>query len=76
MRTMKTCADLEPLVTPYVDGEVGREESTLVEAHLALCPPCRARAAAERAARKIVRTHAGPAGRASAPRHSAHAAAA
>ena len=59
MRTMKTCADVEPLVTPYVDGEVGREESTLVEAHLALCPPCRARAAAERAARKIVRTHAG-----------------
>ena len=56
---MKTCADLEPLVTPYVDGEVGREGSTVVEAHLALCPPCRARAAAERAARKIVRTHAG-----------------
>ena len=59
MRTMKTCADLEPLVTPYVDGEVGPEESTVVEAHLALCPPCRARAAAERAARKLVRTHAG-----------------
>ena len=59
MRTMKTCADLEPLVTPYVDGEVGHEESTVVEAHLALCRPCRARAAAERAARKIVRAHAG-----------------
>ena len=59
MRTMKTCADLEPLVTPYVDGEVGRGESTVVETHLALCPPCRARAAAERAARKIVRAHAG-----------------
>ncbi len=56
---MKTCADLEPLVTPYVDGEVGREERTVVEAHLAVCPPCRARAAAERAARKIVRAHAG-----------------
>ncbi len=59
MRTMKTCADLEPLVTPYVDGEVGREESSVVEAHLARCPPCRARADAERAARKIVRAHAG-----------------
>ena len=59
MRTMKTCADLEPLVTPYVDEELVREERTAVEAHLALCPPCRARAAAERAARKIVRAHAG-----------------
>ena len=56
---MKTCPDIEPLVTPYVDGEAGREGCAAVEAHLAVCPPCRARAAAEKAARQIVRARAG-----------------
>ena len=52
---MKTCADIESLVTPYVDGEADREGRAAVEAHLAVCSPCRARAAAEKAARQIVR---------------------
>ena len=56
---MKTCADIEPLVTPYVDGEADREGRAAVEAHLAVCSPCRARAAAEKAARRIVRVRAG-----------------
>ena len=55
---MKTCADIESLVTPYVDGEADREGRVAVEAHLAVCSPCRARAAAEKTARQIVRARA------------------
>ena len=56
---MKTCSEIEPLVTPYVDGEADREDRAAVAAHLAVCLSCRARAAAEKAARKIVRAHKG-----------------
>ncbi|TDI22536.1 MAG: hypothetical protein E2P06_12470 [Acidobacteria bacterium] len=55
---MKNCADIDRLMTPYVDGEVAAADRQAVEAHLADCPPCRARAEAERAARRIVRSRA------------------
>ena len=53
---MPSCREVEPLVTPYVDGEVSPDERAVVDAHLAGCPPCRQRTAAERSARETVRT--------------------
>jgi anti-sigma factor RsiW len=43
-------------VTPYVDGELNAAEALVVGAHASVCPPCRARIAAERAVRDLVRT--------------------
>lgn len=53
---MPSCREFDALVTPYVDGEATAAERAVVEAHLAACPPCRHRAAAETAARETVRT--------------------
>ena len=55
---MPSCREIEPFVTPYVDGEASDAERAIVDAHLVRCPPCRHRAAAETAARDAVRTHA------------------
>ena len=55
---MKNCADIDRLMTPYVDGEVAAADRQAVDAHLANCPPCRERADAERAARRIMRSQA------------------
>ena len=55
---MKNCADIDRLMTPYVDGEVGAADRQAIEAHLAVCPPCCAHADAARAARRIVRSQA------------------
>lgn len=35
------CRDLEPLLTPYVDGEATTDQCAEVEAHLHACPTCR-----------------------------------
>jgi anti-sigma factor RsiW len=51
---MSNCKKLDPLVTPYVDGALDAVERTEVDAHLRLCPPCRARVAAERAVRHLL----------------------
>lgn len=45
---MPSCATIDPLVTPFVDGELTVEERALVERHLRECAPCRSRIAAER----------------------------
>ena len=55
---MMSCADIDLLMTPYVDGEVGTADRQAVDAHLADCPPCCERAEAERAARRVVRSQA------------------
>ena len=55
---MKNCADIDRLMTPYVDDEVAETDRQAVDAHLAVCPPCCERAEAERAARRIVRSRA------------------
>jgi anti-sigma factor RsiW len=52
---MKTCQDLEPLFTPYVDGEATAEQRAAIEAHLAACPTCREFADAEAHARDLVK---------------------
>ena len=53
---MPSCREVESLVTPYVDGEASPDERAVVDAHLAKCPPCRQRTAAESAARDTVRS--------------------
>jgi anti-sigma factor RsiW len=51
MTDSRTCRELEPALTPYVDGESSPPERAAVDAHLNRCPPCRDRVAGERAVR-------------------------
>src|SRR5262245_4984907 len=51
---MPSCREVDSLVTPYVDGEATAAERAIVDAHLAACPPCRERAAAEGAIRQAL----------------------
>jgi anti-sigma factor RsiW len=51
---MSNCQDLEPLLTPYVDGEATAEQRAAIEAHLAACASCRDCAEAEKHARELV----------------------
>jgi anti-sigma factor RsiW len=37
----QSCRDLEPLLTPYVDGEATADQCAAVEAHLTACRTCR-----------------------------------
>ena len=52
---MPSCREIDPLVTPYVDGECTAAQRAIVDAHLAACPPCRQRAEAEANARQTLR---------------------
>jgi anti-sigma factor RsiW len=47
---------MDGLLAPWVDGEISPAEGAYVEAHLARCPPCRARAAAERRIRSLLQS--------------------
>src|SRR5512133_294300 len=51
---MSDCQKLEPLLTPYVDGEAQPRERSAVDAHLSACAPCASRVAAERAVRTLL----------------------
>jgi len=53
---MPSCREIDPLLTPYVDGEIEPAGKAAVEAHLSACPPCRQRAEAEMAARDTLRS--------------------
>lgn len=55
---MRTCRDIEPLVTPYVDGEASLEQREAVSRHLEACAPCEVSALAEQAARTVLRARA------------------
>jgi anti-sigma factor RsiW len=57
---MANCRDIEQHFAAYVDGEAGAAAESAVDAHLARCPPCRTRVAAERAVRELVRARRGP----------------
>jgi anti-sigma factor RsiW len=48
------CNELEPLVVPFVDGEIAEADRAHVDDHLRACPACRGRVDAERAAREAV----------------------
>lgn len=55
---MAHCTDIDRLVTPYVDGEASAAERDEVDRHIRRCAACDQRVAAERAARRVLRTHA------------------
>src|SRR6478735_7887578 len=52
---MPESSHIDSLVTPFVDGELPTGEQQRVAAHITNCPPCRAKVAAERAVRSLVR---------------------
>lgn len=52
---IKSCADLDERLTPFVDGEITADDHAVVGEHLAACPPCRRHADDERTARELVR---------------------
>jgi anti-sigma factor RsiW len=54
---MIDCQTLDPLVTPYVDGELDAASRDAVEAHLGRCAPCHSRVAAEQSVRDLIHAH-------------------
>lgn len=52
---MPSCASIDPLVTPYIDGELAPADRALVDHHLAHCAPCRSRVAAEQSVCELMR---------------------
>ena len=59
MPSRHSCPGVDPLVTPYIDGELPPADAAAVDEHAAACPPCRSRIAAERAARDLLQTRQG-----------------
>jgi anti-sigma factor RsiW len=55
---MPNCQIIDPLVTPFIDGELPDPDRRLVEEHLHACPPCHSRVTAERAVHTIIRARA------------------
>lgn len=51
---MKTCTEIDPLLTPYVDGAAGAADTAAVDEHVAVCAPCRQRADVERTVSRLV----------------------
>jgi len=51
---MPKCSVIDPLVTPYVDGELQAADRQVLEQHLQACPPCYQRVRAERAMRELL----------------------
>ena len=55
-RAQSDCTAVDPLITPYIDGDIGASERRLVDEHVRACPPCHSRVAAERAIRELMLT--------------------
>ena len=53
---MPDCTSIDPLITPYVDGDIGAPERRLVDEHVRRCPPCYSRVSAERAVFELMKT--------------------
>ena len=51
---MSDCTSLDPLITPYVDGDIDAASRLRVDDHVRRCPPCQSRVAAERAVRELM----------------------
>jgi anti-sigma factor RsiW len=51
---MPNCNKLDPLSTPYVDGELDAANRAALDAHLRVCPPCQSRVDAERHVRELL----------------------
>ncbi len=58
MNGMANCHDIDPLVTPFIDGEAAPADRASVAAHLETCAGCRERVQAEEAARGVLRSRA------------------
>jgi anti-sigma factor RsiW len=56
---IRSCAELDERLAPYVDGEDTAAARRAVDEHLRACPPCRAVAQEAAAARDLVRDHRG-----------------
>jgi anti-sigma factor RsiW len=52
---MSDCQSVDPLVTPFIDGELPPADRDRVEHHLRVCAPCHSRVEAERAVRSLLR---------------------
>lgn len=52
---MPNCYQINPLVTPFIDGELPDADRRAVEEHLRACPPCHSRVVAERQVHELVR---------------------
>ena len=53
---MSSCRTIDPLVTPYVDGDIADADRRAVDDHLRACPPCHSRVESERAVRETIQT--------------------
>ena len=51
---MANCREIEAKLAEYVDGQQAETERAAVDSHLQSCPPCRTRAAGERAAHDLI----------------------
>ena len=52
---MTDCHQIDPLVTPYVDGDISLADRDFVDRHLGACRLCRSRVQAEQSVRALVR---------------------
>jgi anti-sigma factor RsiW len=55
---MSNCQFIDPLVSPFVDGELPEADRRLVEEHLRACPPCHSRVRAEETVHSLIRARA------------------
>jgi anti-sigma factor (TIGR02949 family) len=53
---MSDCQSIDPLITPYVDGDIDQASRARVDDHVRRCPPCHSRVSAERAVRELVQS--------------------
>jgi len=53
---MPDCSRIDPLVTPFVDGELPQDEQQTLTQHITACPSCRGKVMAEQAIRSVIRT--------------------
>jgi anti-sigma factor RsiW len=53
-RPSPDCPSIDPLITPYVDGEVSAAEREIVRLHLSVCPPCLARVSVEQTVQRLM----------------------
>jgi anti-sigma factor RsiW len=51
---MPDCSSIDPLITPFVDGDLGAADRQRVDAHVRVCAPCHSRVAAEQAVRDLL----------------------
>jgi len=52
---MADCQGIDPLVTPFIDGQLPGEDRRAVEEHLRVCAPCHSRVIAEQAVHDLIR---------------------